>query len=226
MPDWKVLATVAVATIVIFTAAIASSGFDLGKTIGNIGDVGSIGSGISGLFGAVTGQEMKNVSIEAVFDRQPLAMDISSQKVELELEPETAQIIFGSVTIRPSQTIVVEEWQGTFSAGDIFEMAGNAKRITVDGKIIEPYGADKATLTITGKRPQRATLHGLSLPSLLFKQATGVVSIADGKASIRLDNEPVNIGKFSGEIILDAMMTIRGQTDSLIISGSNKLSVV
>lgn len=215
--DWKVVAVVAVAVVILMTAIFAG-GVDIPVDV----------SGITGFFGALSGGGTGgNITINAILDFQKIELDTKASSIEVEILNPSSDITLGTNTIdlsaEESVTLVVSDWSGKINADDTITLEGEASKLVINGIVVTPSRNEK--LVLEGLDYNELRIHAVSLPKLLFQNVDGYIYIDEGKTTVHVEGEPVELGSFSGDIIADTSLRLDGVTNKLLVSGENKLSV-
>ncbi len=213
--DWKIAATLVICAGILAGAFFATSGPDV--------------SGISGLFTAFSRQGNTNISFSASLAPQNFSFDAPADFMAVGWSVPGVQWNIGGSRLDLGQLsgnqIIVRGWNGRVSVTreGILDMDGTADNVTVNGMVITQNG--RQSVKVSGLGTSSFAASGLNVQGLKFASASGTISVDGGRATFQAAGEPLEFGTFSGAIGTGTSLTISGNTDKLILSGNNKLSV-
>jgi len=213
--DWKIAATLIICAGILVGAFLATSGSGMG--------------GISGFFTALSPQTSTNISFSANLAPQDISFNAPAESMTVKWSTSNVQWSIGSSKIDlgqlQSNEILIEGWNGKvdISASGLLGMDGTADKVTINGMKITQSG--RQAVKVTGLSFGNFNAYGLKMQGLKLPTASGTISIADGKATFQASGEPLEFGTFSGSITADSSLKIVGNTDKLMLSGKNKLSI-
>jgi len=216
--DWKITAVAAVAIVIFISAILAAGVIPVDLETG----------GISGFFAALTGAQEGNISINIIFDFQEIELDTKASFMEVKIINPSSEITLGrnKVDLSGEESVKLEisDWDGKINAGNKLMLDGTAGEVKINGIKIAPIDKN-SKLFLEGLEYKDLKVRDVFLPKFSFDSARGFVYINNGKTTVRVENEPVEIGSFAGDITLDTSLRMDGATNKLFISGENKLSI-
>lgn len=211
-PDWKVVVALAVAGLAVVAAFFAVSP----------------DSNISGFFTA--GAQNGNVSFTATLFETPFSVSVQSTRLTLALPKFSEGLAISGQKLDLSAfdevEVVLVDWNGKveLSEGGELALSGTAKKVLVNNIGLSQ---DAKSQSILGKDItfNSAKFGKVSLQSLKIEKVVGTVNLADGKNSIKLDNEPLELLTFEGEINIKDGIVISGSATKVSVAGENTISV-
>lgn len=109
----------------------------------------------------------------------------------------------------------VGEFDGKLIVGYELEIDGSGKTVKIEGDDWSSGEGGGLSIKGTALVFQAATFQGVPKTSFAISNATGALTIEDGKATFNLDSEDIEIWDFTGTLTVGA--------NSLVLNGSGKI---
>ena len=160
----------------------------------------------------------------------PETLDINSKISKISLRtrgPAIFNIGKQKFELSKSTSIIINDFQGTLSldSKNIFKLNGKTSKVFVDGNPITP--SSESTMQISSEQESGYAyleLKGVYIKSLAYT-TSGIIKLNKEKIKINLDNETINIQKFSGDLeIKSDLFKLNGHAQESNVLGSLDIS--
>ncbi|MEM5814442.1 MAG: hypothetical protein QXD77_01360, partial [Candidatus Aenigmatarchaeota archaeon] len=115
-------------------------------------------------------------------------------------------------------------WNGKITVNGSLSLDGTAEEIEIDGIKLTPVDK-QSRLYFSGLAFSDMGIKEVYLNSLKFPAASGYVYIDSGKLVVRLDDEPLELTSFAGDVKVDTSLRLAGMAGKLYVPGQNKVNV-
>ncbi|QQG39757.1 MAG: hypothetical protein HYS81_05340 [Candidatus Aenigmatarchaeota archaeon] len=172
------------------------------------------------------GQIARNVTVVGSFARAPL--DLSGSPVSsLTLAYDAGDITVNGVRVDAENgaDVTVENYAGTLRVDEMkITLDGSANRVRVNGVALDT-GRTSVKVKASGLPLTSFGAYGTEAKKFKTSPLTGNVQL-QGKVSLTLTDEPLDIDYFLGNVTLGEALEINGKVRRVLVSGKDYATVV
>lgn len=213
--DWKIVALIIVAAVIIISGLLGSS-----DVFGNLQSIGKIFSGFAST------NVSRDISVTGIISVNEVSTKIQPQYLEVSTNAPAVLFIGNEkIELNHSSVISINNFSG--SAAILIkgiDIDGSAEAVYISDIGILPHEQSTITVRASSARFDSARFFG-EADKLSFN-ASGSVGLNQFKIALKLDSEIIEIGKYRGQLnITGNSVMLEGFANAVSVSGNHSIVI-